>query len=85
MHAIVLQRTEKTSIPFPFKGYNHGDRFPFNFEPNGLPFGSKSKGKLPTQPYPIRFERKWKCSFLSAEMDWNNLLTEKEIFSLGLD
>ena len=26
-------------------GYDHGDIFPFNFEPNGIPFGSKSKGK----------------------------------------
>ena len=24
----------------------HGDSFPFNFEPNGIQFGSKSKGKL---------------------------------------
>ena len=27
-------------------GYDRGDSFPFNFEPNGNPFGSKSKGKL---------------------------------------
>ena len=27
-------------------GYDRGDSFPFDFEPNGLPFGSKSKGKL---------------------------------------
>ena len=25
-------------------GYDRGDGFPFDFEPNGNPFGSKSKG-----------------------------------------
>ena len=25
-------------------GYDRGDSFPFDFEPNGNPFGSKSKG-----------------------------------------
>ena len=27
-------------------GYDRGDSFPFDFEPNGIAFGSKSKGKL---------------------------------------
>ena len=27
-------------------GYDPGDNFPFDFELNGIPFGSKSKGKL---------------------------------------
>ena len=27
-------------------GYDRGDSLPFNFEPNGIPFVSKSKGKL---------------------------------------
>ena len=27
-------------------GYDRGDSFPFNFEPNGILFGSKSKEKL---------------------------------------
>ena len=27
-------------------GYDRGDSFPFDFEPNGFPFGSKLKGKL---------------------------------------
>ena len=48
-------------------GYDHGDSFPFVFEPSGIPFGSKSKGKLSTRSYPIQCERKWKHSFLSAE------------------
>ena len=48
-------------------GYNRGDSFPFDFEPNGFPFGSKSKRKLSPRSYPIQFERKWKYSFLSVE------------------
>ena len=39
---------------------------PVNFEPKGIPFGSKSKGKLSPQSYPIQFERKWKYSFVSV-------------------
>ena len=27
-------------------GYDRGDSFPLNFEPNGIPLGSKWKGKL---------------------------------------
>ena len=45
-------------------GYDHGDCFPFAFEPNWIPFGSKSKGKLSPGSYPIQCERKWKFSFL---------------------
>ena len=47
-------------------GYGCGDSFPFDFKPNEIPFGSKSNEKLSPQPYPIRFERKWKYSFLSV-------------------
>ena len=47
-------------------GYDRGDSFPFDFEPNGNPFGSKSKGMLSPRSYPIQFERKWKSSFFSA-------------------
>ena len=39
-------------------GYDHGDSFPFDFEPNGITFGSKSKGKLSSRSYPIQFEIK---------------------------
>ena len=46
-------------------GYDRGDSFPFDFEPNGLSFGLKSKGKLSPRSYPIQRERKWKYSFLS--------------------
>ena len=47
-------------------GYDHGDSFPFDFEPNGIPFGSKSKGKLSPRSYPIQFERKRNTSNLSV-------------------
>ena len=47
-------------------GYDRRDSFPYDFEPNGIPFGSKSKGKLSPRSYPIPFERKWKYSFLGV-------------------
>ena len=34
-------------------GYDHGDSFPFDYGPNGILFGSKSKGKLSPWSYPI--------------------------------
>ena len=48
-------------------GYDRGDSFPFDFEQNGIPYGSKSKGKLSPRSYPNQCERKWKSSFLSVE------------------
>ena len=42
--------------------YDRGDSFPF--EQNGIPFGSKLKGKLSPRSYHIQCERKWKYSFL---------------------
>ena len=50
-------------------GYDRGDSFPFDFEPNRIPFGSKLKGKLSPQSYPIQCERKWKHSFLSVNIN----------------
>ena len=47
-------------------GYDRGDSFPFCFEPNVIPYVSKSKGKLSPRSYPIQCERKWNTSFLSA-------------------
>ena len=47
-------------------GYDRCDSFPFDFEPYGITFGSKSKGKLSPRSYPIQCERKWKYSFISA-------------------
>ena len=44
---------------------DRGDSLPFDFEPNGNLFGSKSKGKLSPQSYPIQCKRNWKYSFLS--------------------
>ena len=47
-------------------GYDRGDSIPFNFEPDGNPSASKSKGKLSPRSYPIQVERKWKYSFVSV-------------------
>ena len=47
-------------------GYDRGDSFPSDFEPNENPFGSKSKEKRSPRSYPIQCERKWKHSFLSV-------------------
>ena len=47
-------------------GYDRGDSFSFDFEPNGIPFGSKSKGKLSPRSHPNQCEMKWKHSFLSV-------------------
>ena len=54
--------------------YDRGDCFPFDFEPNGIPIGSKSKGKLSPRLYPIKFERKWKYSFLSVRLGIYSLI-----------
>ena len=48
-------------------GYDSGDSFLFDFEPNGIPFGSKLKEKLSPRSYPIQCERNWKYSFLSVQ------------------
>ena len=54
-------------------GYDRGDSFPFDFEPHGIPFGSKSKGKLSRRSYPIQFEKKGQHSFLSVKAGNFNL------------
>ena len=46
--------------------YDGGDSFPLDFEPNGIPFGSKSRRKLSPRSCSIQFERKWNTSFLSV-------------------
>ena len=48
-------------------GYGCGDSFPFDFETNRIPFGSKLKGKLFPRSNPIQCERKGKYSFLSVQ------------------
>ena len=58
-------------------GYDRGDSFPFDFEPKGIPFGSKSKGKVSPRSHLIQCERKWKYSFLCAvhsfwDQDYNS-------------
>ena len=49
-------------------GYDRGDSFPFDFQPNGIPFSSKLKGKLSPRSYPIQCETKWKNGFLSVPL-----------------
>ena len=48
-------------------GYDRGDGFTLDFELNGIPFGSKSKGKLSPRSYPIQFDRKGNTRFPSVE------------------
>ena len=52
-------------------GYDGGDSFSFDFEPNGNPFGSESEGKLSPRSYPIQFESESNTSFLSVETESN--------------
>ena len=47
--------------------YDRGDSFPFDFEPNEIPFGLKFKGILSPRSYSIQCERKRKYSFLSVK------------------
>ena len=44
-------------------GYEHGDNFSFDSEPNGFPFGSNSKGKLSPRSSFIELQRKWNIYF----------------------
>ena len=50
-------------------GYDHGYSYPFDFESNGIPFSSKSKGKLSPRSHPIQYKRNWKYSFLSVAVN----------------
>ena len=58
-------------------GYDRGDSFPFDFEPNGTPFGSESKEKLSPRSYPIQCISKWQYSFLSV-VDGMNITAEEK-------
>ena len=66
---IKIEYSEKTIFLFPFKlnGIRSWWQCSFRFEPNRIPFGSKSKGKPSPRSYPIQCERKWEYSFLSVE------------------
>ena len=59
-------------------GYDRGESFPFDSEPNGYHFGSKLKGKWSPRSYPIQFERKWNTSFLSVATKHDR--TEPQVF-----
>ena len=63
-------------------GHDHGDSFPFDYEPNGIPFGSKSKEKLTPQSYPIQFENKLKYSFLSVKISHPLAVTSLQLVIL---
>ena len=43
-------------FPFTLNGYDRGDSFLLDFEPNEISFGSKSKGKLSPRAYPMEME-----------------------------
>ena len=53
-------------------GYDRGDRFPFDFETNGIPFGSKTNGQKSPRSYSIQFEKKWKCIFDFVDKSMGN-------------
>ena len=48
-------------------GYDRGDGYRFDFELNGILYGSKFKGKLSSRSYPIQFERKGSWWFGQTE------------------
>ena len=47
-------------------GYDCGDNFPFDFEPNGILFGSKSGVVLSLLSCPIQCEGSSKCGFVNV-------------------
>ena len=55
-------------------GYDRGDSFPFDFEPNEIPFGSKSKGKQ--SPYHIPFNVKGNGNIVFSVHMLRNLCVE---------
>ena len=91
----VKQCNEKTTFPFPFKSNGIWLWWQFFFQFwtkwNSIWF-RKSKGKPSPQAFPIQWERKWECSFLSAASGdssvWNwlrflSLKTENFFLSLS--
>ena len=65
-------------------GYDRDDSFPFNFEPNRVPFGLNSKVRMSPRSYPIQYERKWSTSFLSVEGFVPPIVSEKAMDRLVL-
>ena len=67
-------------------GYDCGDSFPSDFEPNEIPFGSRSKGKLSPRSYPIQFERNWKLvlSVQTGKPPPTDLQLSESLASLGI-
>ena len=55
-------------------GYDRGDSFPFDLEPNGIPFGLKSNGKPSSRSYPKTARQKIsavKCRIMSCKLTAN--------------
>ena len=50
---------------------DRGDSFPLDFEPNGIPFVSKLKGKLSPRSDTIQFERK--CDSFPFDFEPNGI------------
>ena len=71
-HSRLIDKYTLRKLVFHFlsnwMGYDGGDSFHFDFEPNWNPFGSKSNVKLSPRSYAIQFERKWNISFLSIHL-----------------
>ena len=53
-------------------GYDRGDSFPLEFEPNGNPFDSNSKGKLSPRSYSNQLETKLKSISASVTLKVGN-------------
>ena len=50
--------------------YDRGDSFPFDYEPNGVPLVSQSKGKLSPRSHSLQSERNLKSKYLRVH--WEN-------------
>ena len=59
-----------------WNGYDRGDSFPFDFEPNSNPFGSKSKEKLSLRLYTrLLFQIHWENSYyISFQIEWDMIV-----------
>ena len=54
-------------------GYDRGDSFPYDFEPNRYPFGSKSKGKCHHDHIPFNMKRNGNIVFSVHQPEAKNL------------
>ena len=71
----IFEKTEKTSIEFPFKWNGIWSRWQFSLrfsEPNEFPFVFRIERKLSPRSYLIQFDSKWNTSFLSVNVSRHN-------------